>query len=266
MSPQSPEEPAIASLPNLRDLGGRTTRSGARVRTGLAYRSSDLGSLQGADAAAFEQLAVRTVYDLRSEEEQAAVPDQLPAGARYVALDVLRDSPLASTAQIFELLADPPAAEAALGGGRGAAFFLGAYRDFVQLRSARAAYGRLFQELARPEDRPALFHCSTGKDRTGWAAAALLLLLGVPDEAVMEDYLLSAARLGPKVRPLIERFRAHGGDPALLEPIIGVRRVYLETAVAEMQGAYGTIERYFADGLGVDTTAQAELRQAFLTG
>ena len=54
------------------------------------------------------------------------------------------------------------------------------FRDFVRLPSARRAYGRLFRDLARDDHRPAPVHCSTGKDRTGWAAAAFLLLMGVP--------------------------------------------------------------------------------------
>jgi len=100
----------------------------------------------------------------------------------------------------------------------------------------------------------------------GAAAAALLLLLGVPEAAVMEDYLLSAQRLGPKVRPLLEQFRARGGDPALLEPLTSVRAEYLEAAFDELRERHGSVERYFADGLGVDAAVQAALRAAFLTG
>src|SRR5690606_41310918 len=59
------------------------------------------------------------------------------------------------------------------------------YRNLVRLDSAREAYGRLFGELARIEE-PVLFHCTAGKDRTGWAAAALLTLLRRSEEHTSE--------------------------------------------------------------------------------
>ena len=71
---------AIASVPNLRDLGGWPTRDGRRVRAGLLYRSTALDRLAGADMAAFAALGIRSVYDLRTEAERTVQPDQLPPG------------------------------------------------------------------------------------------------------------------------------------------------------------------------------------------
>jgi len=256
--------PAIASLPNLRDLGGHQTRDGGRVRTGLAYRSTDLSRLDGDDAAALARLGIRTVYDLRTDGERAAQPDRLPPGAAYVVADVVRDSSGMTPANFTGVFEDPQRAEEALGGGRAARFFVDAYREFVHLESARAAYHRLFADLASGEYSPALFHCTTGKDRTGWAAAALLLLLDVPDDVVMEEYLLSNRFLAPMSQPLLDQFRARGGDLGLLRPLMEVRPAYLESALDEMRRTFGTIERYFAEGLGIDTTTRASLRTTFV--
>ncbi|MFZ0135258.1 MAG: tyrosine-protein phosphatase [Desulfobacterales bacterium] len=79
-------------------------------------------------------------------------------------------------------------ANAALGGGRIEALFMEGYREFIFLPSAKQSYRTLFLSLADKQMAPGVFHCTTGKDRTGWAAAALLMLLGVPTSTKGEEY------------------------------------------------------------------------------
>ena len=263
---QAGESIAIATVPNLRDLGGWPICGGGRVRRGLLYRSTELDKLAGADLAAFAALGIRSVYDLRTETERSARPDRLPEGTGHIVVDVLAGSVDAAPAQLSKVAADPRAAEALLGGGKGQALFEKGYRQIVSLPSACAAYHRLFTDLTHAQHRPALFHCATGKDRTGWAAASLLMLLGVPDDLVMKEYLLTNAELVPAEKPMLDRFRALGGDPAVLRPVVGVAPDYLEAALAEMRGTFGTIEAYFAEGLSVDEAAQQALVAAFVEG
>jgi protein-tyrosine phosphatase len=161
-------------------------------------------------------------------------------------------------------MVNPTQANAALGGGKVEAMFAEAYRDFVILPSAQAAYAQLFAALGEQDTLPALFHCTTGKDRTGWAAAALLLLLGVPEDVVMQDFLRSNEYLLPAHQEQIDAFVAAGGDPAIPPAILGVKADYLEAALAEMEQQYGTIERYFAEGLGIDAAGQQALRAIYL--
>ena len=253
-------DPRIARLPNLRDVGGHPTRDGGRVRAGLVYRSMDLSRLAAPDAEALAALGIRTVYDLRTAAERREQPDRLPAGSAYVVADVLGDAPGISPAEFAGLFEDPDAAARALGGGRSATFFVDAYRDFVRLESARAGYGRLFSDLADRATMPALFHCSAGKDRTGWAAAALQLFLGVPDDLVLGEYLLSGPRLQPVMQPFIDGFAARGGEPELLRPLLGVFPAYLEAALDEVHRRFGSIDGYVAEGLGLDGPTRAALR------
>lgn len=252
----------IAGLPNLRDIGGWAAHSG-RVRMGLLYRSVDLSRLGSEGLDAFADLGIRTVYDLRTGPERAAGPDRVPEGTQHVVADVLADAADAAPAQLVALLSDPDRAAAELGGGKAAAMFQHGYREIVSLPSALAAYRQLYTTLAQPENRPALIHCTTGKDRTGWGAAALLMLLGVSDEDVMRDYLLTNDGLLPALQPVFDQFRAAGGDPELLKPILGVQQRYLQAALEEMRARFGSIEGYFRDGLGIDADVQQTLRAAF---
>lgn len=260
----SPSDPAIAALPNLRDVGGHATADGGRVRTGLLFRSMDLGRLDADGAEALARLGLRAVFDLRTVAERDASPDRLPAGAAYVPLDVLGDAPGSGPEALKGMLSDPADAERVLGGGRADRFFEDRYREFVSLPSAQAAFGTLLRSLADGAYRPALFHCTTGKDRTGWAAATLLLLLGVRHEDVLADYLESNTHVLPAFAPIVEAFAARGGDQALLWPLLEVRPAYLRAGLDEVDRRYGSIERYVADGLGLDAGARAALRAALV--
>jgi protein-tyrosine phosphatase len=192
----------------LRDLGGYKTASGAKVRSGLVYRSDQLSGIAPDDMKKIAGLKLRNAFDLRTAEEAKKRPEELPDGVNYVHLDVLADSPAEGPAQLEKLIANPVAANKALGGGNVVEMFKASYREFVSLPSASREFGRLFQSLEDRAQVPALFHCTTGKDRTGWAAAAFLTLLGVPRDVVMRDYLRSNRYIIPKYQRAIDAFVA----------------------------------------------------------
>ena len=193
-----------------------------------------------------------------------AQPDRLPPGTDYVVGDVLKDSADAVPAQLLKVVTDPKAAEEMLGGGKALPLFESGYRAIVSLPSARAGYHRLFSDLTQEEHGPALFHCTTGKDRTGWAAASILMLLGVSDDLVMKEYLLTNTQLLPAEKPVLDHFRALGGDPHVLRPVVAVAPEYLEAALDEMRKEFGTTEGYFTEGLKIGEGAQKALRGAFV--
>jgi protein-tyrosine phosphatase len=250
----------IPSVPNLRDIGGYAVAGGGHVRTGQLYRSVELNHLRGVDLERFCALGIRTVFDLRTTSERAAEPDKLPPGVRHVICDVLADTRTAAPARLWRAISDPAQAEHTLGGDRALGLFERAYRDIVTLPSALCAYRTFFVTIAEQLDRPALFHCTTGKDRTGWAAASTLMLLGVSDEDVLYDYELTNRDLLPALKPVFEHFTAAGGDRRLLEPMFGVDRRYLLGAIDEVKKTFGSIDAYFADGLGITADTQQTLR------
>ncbi len=255
---------SLATVGNLRDVGGWSVRGGGQVAPGLVYRSTDLSRLAEPDLSTFAALGIRTVFDLRTAAERLAAPDVLPLGAGYRALDVLADSTMSIPANLAGLLADPPAATRALRGeGVGALFDL-AYREIVTLRSARRGYRHLFRDLAAPQVGPALVHCTAGKDRTGWAVAVLLLLLGVSEEDVLAEYLRTNEFLLPVLTPILDQFEAAGGDPTVLSPVLGVAPGYLEAGFDEVRQQYGSMDAYVAHGLRLDADTINGLRRNLL--
>jgi protein tyrosine/serine phosphatase len=100
--------------------------------------------------------------------------------------------------------------------------------------------------------------------RTGWASAALLTLLGVPEDKVYEGYLRSNEYILPAYKSFIDHFVAAGGDPSIPHDILGVKAEYLQASFDQVKTQYGSIENYFDKGLGIDRAHQQKLRDQFL--
>jgi protein-tyrosine phosphatase len=246
---------------NLRDVGGQSTPDGRRVRTGVLYRSGQLD--QDPHAGPLGELGLSVVFDLRGSDEVQVAPDRLPADVELVHLDVLADSRERIATHLADLLTEPKLVEESLRSGAVEDHYRSTYRNLVLLDSARSAYAELFTRLASI-DAPALFHCTAGKDRTGWAAAALLTLLGVDDRTVTQDYLLSSAPVLASFRPVFDRFEQVGGDPAVLVPVFAVTEEYLDAARGAVQEHFGDVEGWFRDGLGLTEDVPERLRSRLL--
>lgn len=257
-------------LPNLRDLGGWVGVDGRPVRHGMLFRSTDFRSIVHDSSAVAEiaaTLGLRTVYDLRSAGETEAMPDPVWADVAEVHLDVLADAQTAVPANLATVLTDPAGVaeiNRVLESGGAISTMAGTYRQMITLDSAKTGYRRFYEGLLGEDRSPALFHCTTGKDRTGWAAAVLLLALGVDRDSVFEDYLRTNEMLLPAFEPILAALTAKGVERADLESVLGVRAEYLEVAFATAEDEFGSFDRYLDDGLGLTTADRDRLGQALL--
>ncbi|MBF9149872.1 tyrosine-protein phosphatase [Novosphingobium jiangmenense] len=249
----------LATAPNFRDIGGYRTRDGHKVRRGLVWRSDQMNLLSEADLAAIAALHPAAIADLRTQTERTREPDRLPAGARYVVLNVAADS-------TQSLGGDMRLAMAQIAQGKGEALLVEANREFVTLPSARKSYAELVR-LMIAADGPVVYHCTAGKDRTGWATAVVLSLLGVPRETIMQDYLLSNERLAAKNAAILSGLAKSRStlDPAFLEPVLTVKPAYIEAAFAEVERSYGSFDGYVAKGLGLTRHEISSLRAKLLS-
>ncbi|NUU23916.1 MAG: tyrosine-protein phosphatase [Streptomycetaceae bacterium] len=257
--------PILTTAPNFRDAGGHATADGRKVRTGLVYRSDGLAALDAADAETFTGLGIGLVCDLRSEHERETEPDRLPAGVELLIADVMGHG----NNELFgDIFADPKHAGEILGADNGRAgieLMSEVYRRFVGTALAREAYRKVFTRMAETE-LPVVFHCSQGKDRTGWTSAVLLTLLGVPRATILEDYLDSANHLRNKNSRILRVIAERGFDPEHLRPMFSVRPEYLDTAFTAAERDYGDVETYVREGMGVPETHIDALRTRLLEG
>ncbi|MFC9324742.1 tyrosine-protein phosphatase [Kitasatospora sp. NPDC057015] len=240
----------LASAPNFRDAGGYRTADGSWVRMGVVYRSGDLSRLTDQDLAKLRRLGVQEVFDLRTPAERKAAPDRLPAGATAHDANVLG---VADTGQFS--VASPQAAVQVM---------IDAERTMVSADSAKAAYHSVFESLVERDDEGVLFHCTAGKDRTGWASAALLTALGVPRATVEADYLASNTyRAAENAATLAQLPPAY---QAVYKPLLDVRAEYLNAGFDEVQQKFGSFDDYLRSGLGLDKRDLRDLRSQLLVG
>ncbi|CAM5655533.1 protein-tyrosine-phosphatase [Streptomyces spiroverticillatus] len=248
---------------NVRDVGGYRTYDGDKVRYGLVYRADALGKLTDADVKTLAGLRLGKVVDYRVPVEiQYDGQDRLPAGLAVTARPV-NDSGLYGQMMGAIATKDPVKQEAALGGTKGSDLMKKVYGTLISDPANTAQFAQTFQDIARSSSRSAvLFHCTSGKDRTGWTTYVLLRALGVPEQTARRDYLASNTIRAAADKKVREGLKQAGmmQNPDLLIPLQEVRDAYLDTALAEVTKRYGSFNGYLKKGLGLDHRALDRLQ------
>ena len=247
----------MAGAPNFRDFGGYHTADGRQVKWGFLFRSGQLSNLSEADVELLASLELDLVFDFRRVEEQETDLSRLPqqAAPAVVSLPIIPGS----NSRFFEEAGEQPEGPSAM-----FEFMLEINRDFAGPQSG--TYRRMFSEILATPDARFLVHCAAGKDRTGFAAAVILLALGVPRDVVMRDYLLTG-RYFTAEREL-DRLRdkyqlEHMAAEAIL-PMLEVHEDYLGIALLHIEDNYASVEDYLEQALGLGAAELAELRARYL--
>ncbi|GAA4706292.1 tyrosine-protein phosphatase [Nocardioides conyzicola] len=240
----------LASADNFRDVAGPgagyPVAGGGRVARGVFYRSNEL-QLTAADAGTLADLGITRIHDLRGQMEIDAHPDVEVAGASWHHVEI--------SGIPMELVSGLEDAESAVRVMREV------YDAFVRTPGARAAYAELLTDLATAPV-PQLFHCTAGKDRTGWAAALLLEIAGVDRATILTDYLLTNTVSTATRAKYLALIAEHLGEDkkAVYEPTMVVEESYLQTAYDAVTELYGSVDGYLRDGLGLSSDTLTRLR------
>ncbi|WP_436771684.1 tyrosine-protein phosphatase [Yinghuangia sp. YIM S09857] len=257
----------LAGAVNTRDLGGYRTYHGRRLRWGQVYRGDALGKLTDGDLVLLHRLGLRTVVDFRGPKEIAKDgADRLPPGATLVNNPVLDSAGDAMTEAIIQALAtgDPTVLQQLLGDGKGAALMMEGHRSSVTSDASRAGFGDTLRRIAERET-PLLYHCTAGKDRTGWMSALLLTALDVPDDTIVADYMLSNEHRRASNEATYAFLRSRGIDVELVRPLMEQRPEYIKAALDTMRTEYRSVDRYIRHGLGLSPNTIPHLRARLLT-
>jgi len=252
---------------NLRDLGGPTTVDGQSVRSGLLFRSGHLADLGAGNLTVVDGLGLRTVIDLRRPTEMEARPTPDLPGVEVMSISVSTDDNEFAVAA--NAMLDPVAEQH--GVDEVAAYFL----RFANDRFDR--YRPVFQAVTDPDRYPALFHCTAGKDRTGIVAAVLLRLLGVADDDVMADYLLSNDIRRPWIEAVevdhrrriaqhleVDESEVPAARLATSRALLWCHPDYLDALFTGIEDRWGSFDVFVRDGLGLDGRRVEAFRTALL--
>jgi protein-tyrosine phosphatase len=248
--------PLVEGAPNLRDLGGYETGDGRRVKWGRLFRSSNLGRLTDKGLAQIKQLGIKLVCDFRTEAEAHKQPNRFPdsPAVDYVRLPIQHGE--YEPTSVFERIKK------------------GDYdwitedfmiRGYVEsLEGYPEVWSRFFQLLTEPGRRPLLFHCTGGKDRTGAAAALILLALGVPSDTAVADYGLSDGYNSDVRRIIYEHLQPFGVDLAKVEPYFTAPESRLRALLKHIDARYGSVVEYLVNRAGIDAETIAQLKADLL--
>ncbi|MBL8346100.1 MAG: tyrosine-protein phosphatase [Rubrivivax sp.] len=246
MEDDLPRVVPLSGATNFRDLGGYVGHGGRRLRWRRLFRSDHLGGLTAADHEVLAALGVAASFDFRGVDERAAAPYELPGIAQHS---------LAIEPTVAQRMQEITGSGRTLTVPVVEGLMRELYRGLVNERAHR--FTEFFAHLLRAE-APVVFHCTAGKDRTGVAAALVLLALGVPRETVMRDYLLTNEVFKPPWTPREDI------DPEVLQALWGVQADYLEAALDVIDEAHGGPERYLRRGIGLDERQLDALAQRYL--
>ena len=182
----------LESVGNARELGGYITNDGQKVKHGVLLRTAALNKISSDDIEKLMKVYnLSTITDLRMSYEVAPKPDPVIEGVKYVNLRVI-DEELFNRELEAKLKLEGDAIERLKLTVDSGLVSYDMYVNFLSSDSGKKAYREFFQELlALPPEHSLLFHCSQGKDRTGCAAMLILSALGVSEETILQDYMLT---------------------------------------------------------------------------
>ena len=248
-------------ISNFRDLGGYTTSDNRTVRWGSLYRSGTLAHATPADLDAITRLRLETLIDFRSTAEKAEEPNRLPEprGFEVVEIPTLDGGDNSVANEIMARIETGDFSDFDPDG-----FMVTANRQFAATYTPK--FREFMQTVLAAQGSPVAWHCSAGKDRTGFASAILLRILGVPQQTILDDYMLSKAYAIEARRRDLLLLRVFKGQEAAdkLEVLMGVERDWLQAGFEEIDAQFGSFDSYVRDGLGLSETDIEQLKTQLL--
>lgn len=245
-------------IANFRDLGGLIGHEGKEVKKGQIYRSAQLSDLSKDEINQLEELTIHTIVDFRNDREREATPDTQIPSVTYISLDIL-DKDSAISPDITTMMSNIDQGKKLMGD---------VYTSLVTSKDAQEGYRRFLDLLLTEGDIPLVFHCTFGKDRTGYGAALILRILGVSDRDILVNYVESNQALKTFNETLLNQLKDayHLTELQLkqIAPLLDVDPCYLNRAFQLIDDKYTSFDSYLEEALHFDQTKIAAFREKFL--
>ncbi len=248
----------LEGTPNFRDFGGYRAADGQFVKWGFLYRSGHLARLTDSDLDLLASLNLDLVFDFRRDSEREQDPTRLPP-IRPPQVHHLPIQP-GNNSGFLEHVSGPIA-------GPEIMFEFMVAVNLELATDEAPVYRRMFEAILAQEDARYLVHCSAGKDRTGFAVALMLMALGVPEETILRDYLLTRRYYNAEAEVLRAQLKygMTDSDSAAVLPMLQVDAAYLGAALQFIGSDFASPEAYLGEVMGLGPRELAELRRRYLS-
>lgn len=251
----------LAGAANVRDLGGYQNKAGQLVRFKKVVRAAAISDLTPEDASRLEAYGIVKVVDFRSSREQEKAPDARIPQAEHIFLPIFQENQDVSAAPktlMEQVQAGLDAAEQ----------MREVYRHFIQEDYCRQAYRRFVDILLGndQQNQGVLFHCTAGKDRTGFGAALILAILEVDQETILQNYLETNEQMVTKTAEMLQQAQLAGASEAMLKGIREVMQAdqsYLAESFNTIGKEYGDVAGYLKNGLKLSRQDISDFRKLY---
>ena len=255
---------------NVRDLGGLPLKDGRYVKKGKLIRSGRLSDLTEQDKNILvHDWNVTTIVDLRNKQEISEHPDAALDGVLLKNICLLSGEKKAISREDYGLSMSLFAinrAKSLLEDGGSKKLLEGMYGQMAENEECIDRIREFFALLLIQEEGSLIWHCTSGKDRTGVLGVLLLLLLGADLEVAKEDYLYTNEQNHTYRENLLERMRKRGAEEKVIEEmriLESVDWIYIESFLNTLVNRYGSIDLFLPNVIGMDAECRRKLLEIY---
>ncbi|MCR1916133.1 tyrosine-protein phosphatase [Lactobacillus taiwanensis] len=254
---------SIATAINSRELGGLIGFNNRKIKMHRLLRTGDLSKMSQEDKQFLKNYGVVKIIDLRSKSESVSRPDPQIDGIQNISIPLSSEegtlggeSNLSQEAKLYN--ENPHAAFKMM---------CDHYRNHVIEAHDQETVRQVLKILSETDEGAVIFHCTEGKDRTGFVALFVLYILGVDLEVIRHDYLASNEILAEYRAARDKRFKEVGKNltfRANMRVLSSASDSLFDTILLTIEKEYGNLETYLRDVLNVTPELETKLRELYL--
>lgn len=241
----------LDSIQNFRDIGGYTTSDNRSIRWGKLFRSGSLFRMTPHDSAEIDNLGIKTIIDLRSEDLERKIPDRYDnANNIRIPISMKGYSSISQKVLDGEFLR-----------GDAIIYTQDTYKDMVN--NFAKQYADFFDYLCDEENYPIVFHCYLGKDQTGLATYFLLRALDIPLDVIEDDYMISGVGID-RTKLIKDADSLSESRQEALTMLTKTDLAYLKYGISCIREKSGSVDDYMLNELKLTPEKRKKLREILL--
>lgn len=240
---------------NFRDIGGVRLEHGREIKNGVFFRCAMLDFASKTDIVKLNRLKIKKIFDFRDKREVKNEDTYSKLNAEHINVPICITTEKLGELQNLNTWRTKDLPEVVL-------------EDMCESYSLLPFNNPSYQkivEAVKCDEVPILMHCTAGKDRTGVATAIIMLLLGVSEENIVEDYMKSKKIEQHVIDYMTSTMKHKKKATKKLYPLFTVHESYIKSALKAIRDKYETYQNYFEKEYGLTEEDIREIRMKYTT-